>query len=424
MCGLAFKIKYLAARLLLGLLAGMLLAGCAGHASVFPGPVLSGEIDEAWFSEMDALEEKENWTALQELAAYVLSHSRLNDKQRAWAFYYGGCAHLSLGHGPLALFCARQAALFLPRELKPQILHGLAELAHGNSLRGGEIMRSLAARYPQSFLVMMALGRANVMSGRPEAACAWYERAVQLEPDEPRALLALSMSYWSAGDAAGAMRNLEAAAGLYAGNSKEMAEIRNDQGIIHLALGELTEAGQAFNQAVSLDPHNPDARLNRAEFHAAHSRFVPAQADLDAGLAVRPDHAGLLMAQGRLYQAQSHYLDAYVAFEAAYVYHRKDPHVLNELAWFLATCPDTALHNGERAVGLAERAIILSRSPDPGLYDTLAAAYAAAGRFPEACDAQNTAVFLAEKAGLARTTLNDWQARLKLYERGQAYYAH
>jgi TPR repeat protein len=60
------------------------------------------------------------------------------------------------------------------------------------------------------------------------------------------------------------------------------------------------------------------------------------------------------------------------------------------LSWLLATCPDDRIRNGERAVSLAQR--LVSIDSQPGNMDTLAAAYAAAGRFEDAVRTQNEAI--------------------------------
>jgi Flp pilus assembly protein TadD len=57
---------------------------------------------------------------------------------------------------------------------------------------------------------------------------------------------------------------------------------------------------------------------------------------------------------------------------------------LNNLAWVLATFPDTWISNGARALALAERANQLSGDSNPAVLRTLAAAYAENGRFTEA----------------------------------------
>ncbi len=76
--------------------------------------------------------------------------------------------------------------------------------------------------------------------------------------------------------------------------------------------------------------------------------------------------------------------------------------------------------NGAKAVELATTANKLTEYKQPAFLDTLAAAHAAAGNFPEAINAASRALELARhtgKADLAR----DIQGRLSLYQQGRAY---
>ncbi len=57
---------------------------------------------------------------------------------------------------------------------------------------------------------------------------------------------------------------------------------------------------------------------------------------------------------------------------------------LNNLAMLRASCKQPEFRNGREAVQLAEAACRLSGRRNPSLLGTLAAAYAEAGRFPEA----------------------------------------
>ena len=99
----------------------------------------------------------------------------------------------------------------------------------------------------------------------------------------------------------------------------------------------------------------------------------------------------------------------------------------NNLAWILATSPDAAIRDGNQAVALAERACHSeaiapppSGSQLPGLLDTLAAAYAEAGRFEEAAQTARQAVQLAASAG-QREAAESFGARLRQYESRRAY---
>jgi tetratricopeptide (TPR) repeat protein len=94
--------------------------------------------------------------------------------------------------------------------------------------------------------------------------------------------------------------------------------------------------------------------------------------------------------------------------------------VLNNLAWQRATHSDEKVRDGPAAVRWAEKAADLSKHRDPSVLDTLAAAYAQAGRF-------KAAVATAEHA-LSLTQSQDQPAvresllkGLGFYRRGRAY---
>jgi len=92
----------------------------------------------------------------------------------------------------------------------------------------------------------------------------------------------------------------------------------------------------------------------------------------------------------------------------------------NNLAWLLATCPDNSLRNGQKAVELAQQAVQLSGGNAPEILDTLAAAYAEAGRFPEAIETAQRVLDLSAAQNnkpLAKVIQN----QLKLYEAGSPF---
>jgi tetratricopeptide (TPR) repeat protein len=68
------------------------------------------------------------------------------------------------------------------------------------------------------------------------------------------------------------------------------------------------------------------------------------------------------------------------------------PRMLDELAWLLATYPDSKSRDGAEAVRLAERACALTDRQVPAFLDTLAAAYADAGDFSRAVAAGEEAL--------------------------------
>ena len=117
--------------------------------------------------------------------------------------------------------------------------------------------------------------------------------------------------------------------------------------------------------------------------------------------------------RGRLDETVRHYREAVRVrpdFEKA----------LNNLAWLLATARDPALRDPTDAVRLAERAVALSGASDPAVLDTLAAAYAAAGRFDDAVQVGQRALQAAETRGTPALA-EPLRARLALYRERRAY---
>jgi tetratricopeptide (TPR) repeat protein len=97
------------------------------------------------------------------------------------------------------------------------------------------------------------------------------------------------------------------------------------------------------------------------------------------------------------------------------------PEILNNLAWQLATCPDSKVRDGTRAVRLAQRACELTHYRKTIMVGTLAAAYAEAGRFDEAIATAQRACDLASESG-KQELLKKNQDMLALYRAHQPYH--
>jgi Zn-dependent protease with chaperone function len=90
-------------------------------------------------------------------------------------------------------------------------------------------------------------------------------------------------------------------------------------------------------------------------------------------IAETPENAQLYNLLGDLKYSQKAYGETAKAYEHALSLAPDNPQVLNNLAWFYATCEDTTLRNPVRALALARRAAALD--PAPHVLDTLAECY-------------------------------------------------
>ena len=102
--------------------------------------------------------------------------------------------------------------------------------------------------------------------------------------------------------------------------------------------------------------------------------------------------ANTLLQLGRAEEALSH-------LQRALAIDPNDAEAQKNMAWILATSPDSRIRDGAKAVQLAERANELTKNQNPIMVITLAAAYAEVGRFPEALKAAEHGLYLAEDAG-------------------------
>lgn len=90
------------------------------------------------------------------------------------------------------------------------------------------------------------------------------------------------------------------------------------------------------------------------------------------------------------------------------------------VAWILSTCPDAQFRDGSRALRIAENLVKEGARRDPGVLDTLAAAYAESGNFGQAARIQEEAIALLRGRGLD-SEIADFAARLQAYRDKQPW---
>ncbi len=232
---------------------------------------------------------------------------------------------------------------------------------------------------PHSAAAQFNLGNALEAAGKRQEAVARYREAVKLDPTYVRAHAALANALFLQGQAKEATAHYRELARL----DPTSLEAHFNLGSALMAVGRFNEALPALRRALELKNDFPEAHYNLARVYANLTQTAEAVRHLRAAVELRAD-----------------WLPA-----------------LGQLAWLLATHADAGVLDPEEAVRLATRAAELSRGADAEILDSLAAAYAAAGRFE---DAVRTA---AEAAALAARSSPDLaaqiRARLGLYRNGQ-----
>jgi Flp pilus assembly protein TadD len=230
----------------------------------------------------------------------------------------------------------------------------------------------------------------------------------------------------------------------------------NQLGVTLAEKGDYAGAMDQFRLAVKNDPGNCDAWMDLGHALALQGKFADAETQYLQALKIKPTapqihklYADLLKRQGRNAEALYHlrmavifepdvttYMDlgsleyatgdsrqAVKHFQRALALgpDPNDAMILNNLAWILATCPDNSIRNGSEAVQYGEKACQMTGFKQPGIVGTLAAAYAEAGRFPEAVTTVETAIKLATASGNRQIAAANQQLLL-LYRLGKPYH--
>jgi tetratricopeptide (TPR) repeat protein len=167
----------------------------------------------------------------------------------------------------------------------------------------------------------------------------------------------------------------------------DYVEVHNNLGNALAGTGKIGEAIAHYEQALRIKPDFAVAHINLANALAGTGKTGEAIAHDEQALRIKPDFA-----------------EAY-----------------NNLAWLLATHTPAEGGDAVRAADLAQRACELTSNRRAGYLDTLAAAYAAAGRFNEAVATAQKAIELARAAGQPKL-VGEYEARLELYRSGHAYF--
>jgi spermidine synthase len=190
--------------------------------------------------------------------------------------------------------------------------------------------------------------------------------------------------------------------------------------LISAALGKTNDAIQHLSEALRQQPDQPEAHYTLGELLLNQGHADEAARHFRAALKTRPNSAEahyqlavILAGRQQPAEAIAHYRDA-VRLKPNWV------EALNNLAWSLATQADPNLRNGAEAVRLAAHAVALTRTNNPGALDTLAAAYAEAGRFSAAAETAQAAVKIATAAG-QKDLAAEIRQRGAAYEAGRAY---
>ncbi len=401
------------------------------HYNLGNGLHLAGQLQDAIAQYQAALQLKPDYAeAYNNLGLVLIEQGRvqegvkhLEDALRIWP----DCpqAHFNLGNAILLLAGKPEDAIAQYKEalrLSPDDAETHNNL--GNALQRAGKPEDAIAQYEEALRLQPDypkahnnLGNVFLQTGQIQEAIHHYEQAIRIQPDYFEAYGNLGNALLQAGKPEDAIAQYEKSLQI----SPDYAKAHYNLGNALVEAGRLNEAIGHYEQVLRIAPDSVEARIRLADALGKTGRVTEAIAQYEQALRLQPDNAiahynvGLLYAgDGKLSEAMEQYRQA-LRLKPDYA------NADNNLAWLLATAEGSTEQDREQAIQLAKRASELAAGQDAGYLDTLAVAYAAAGRFGEAETNAQKAIELARTGGQTELA-GQIGSRLELYRAGRAYH--
>ena len=260
------------------------------------------------------------------------------------------------------------------------------------------------------------LGAALESQGQLDQAIHHLQLALRIDPNFPFSHYNLAKILQSKGDLEKALAHYRIALRFQPLHPK----IFYNMGLLFEAENNIEKAIDHYNKALRAQPRHFKAHNNLGAILVDTGDLPNGILHLTKALQLSPDYppaqyniAIAFERKGRLDLALTH-------FRRAALLEPDSPMPLSRIAWILAVSPDPNQRDPDRAVRLAQRASDLTPAPTTEIMDTLAAAYAAAGRFTHAMKTARLALAAAsntEDQFLARQI----GERLDLYKQAKPY---
>jgi tetratricopeptide (TPR) repeat protein len=296
--------------------------------------------------------------------------------------------------GPLALLSAAVATMLRrSRNARPALAAGLTAVVvavlgaltwqRGYAYADEETLwKDTLRKNPSSFIGNDNLGGILLVRGELEPAAELFQTALRAKPDFPEAL--------------------------------------DNLGLVRDRQGKPDDAAALFREALRWNPEFADAHNNLGIVLAKQGKSSEALDHFRDAIRIRPSFAKARQNLGLTLEALGRTDDAVKEYRESLRWNPEAPDVKRRLAWVLATDPDPRVRNGIEAVRLAEAALSATGHANAQTMDVLAAAYAEAGRFPDAVRMEEQALAAARASSGGETDPRGEQ-RLALYRAGRAF---
>lgn len=243
-------------------------------------------------------------------------------------------------------------------------------------------------------------------------ALADFEKAVQRDPTKWQALHNRGVSYALIGEYSKAMSDFNRTIEI----NPRYPNVWFNRGEINYQRGQHSAALGDYTQAIRLDPEDAGAYNARAHAYYQLGRLRSALSDYSRAVSLAPDKPRLVADRADIYAHLGDWQRANRDYRTAMRLDENLARAWMGAAWVMATCPEQRYRDADQAVEYARKAVALHGEDDWRYQDTLAAAFANAGRFDDAQRAIAQAVRLAPQ-----DQTEDLKSRQQLYANGEPY---
>ncbi|NND81423.1 MAG: tetratricopeptide repeat protein [Gammaproteobacteria bacterium] len=267
---------------------------------------------------------------------------------------------------------------------------------------------------PQSSDLIIAKAEVLLDMNQAETAVDLLLAANQINPQDPDLLMTLGLI----------MADIERPADAVAHLKQALLNAQDDdtRSRAHYALGFAQQRGgttdaalASYAKAIELNPRHQAAHLSLARTHFQMRQLDDAMAAYQGYLSRWPDHDSVVVEAAQLSLMLGNGRQALQLLEARASSQSASPRLLGSLARLLVLSGDSSIADPQRALLLAEQALIKNGAPAHA--ETLALSQAANGQFDEAVKLQQHILKVAADE-MPPTVLQRVQANLQRYQSG------
>jgi tetratricopeptide (TPR) repeat protein len=263
--------------------------------------------------------------------------------------------------------------------------------------------------------VLMDRGNAFRAKGNFDKALVDYDQAIAFNPKNAGAHVDRALVWEKKGRRDQALRDYAEAIRL----DPKMWQAHFDRAISFRETGEFAKAIEDMSEVIKLKLDYVPAYLVRAADHYRLGQVDQALEDWNRAAELNFSQVEAYVGRTMAYLKKKDYVKAAQEMEMATRVESKTPaEILNSLAWLQATSPDKRARNGAAAIDAATKVCQSTQWNNWRYVDTLAAAYAEAGKFTEAVNYQKLALRTADGP---TTITEEAKKRLNLYEQHKPY---